>query len=395
MNLNKVIIIDDDPLFLGVAEALMRSLGAASVYCHARPNEALSQILRAPEDVDLILCDLNMPGMDGIGFVRALGERDFAGPLILVSSEAEAVIKSVRAIGEMVGVNIVGGLKKPLRQATLSEMIQKAEAKAREQTTHAMSEKALRNALTEGRVVPVYQPQLNLSEMVFDGVEVLCRLQSLDGRLMSPAPLLAAAETYDLMSPLTFYLLRRSLHDLKPWLTESARNICSLNISPLTLRDRSLPRILIDSVARMGVETRQITLEVTEDHLLSFGPDTLEVLARLRIAGFGLSIDDFGTVATSLEQLKRFPFTELKIDRAFVQNNGSDAFAHEVLTASARLASIVGLTSVAEGVETPDDLEQVAAAKINRVQGFLLARPMAIEDFEAWRRAPKELGAVA
>lgn len=176
---------------------------------------------------------------------------------------------------------------------------------------------------------------------------------------------------------------------------QSPSNVCSLNISPLTLTDRSLPRILVDCVARMGVKTRQVTLEVTEDHLLNFGPDTLEVLARLRIAGFGLSIDDFGTGATSLEQLRRFPFTELKIDRAFVQNTDTDAFAHEVLKTSARLANIIGLTSVAEGVETPADLEQVAAAKVNRVQGFLLARPMEIAAFEAWRQVPENQRAVA
>ncbi|MEM1150830.1 MAG: EAL domain-containing response regulator [Pseudomonadota bacterium] len=395
MKLDKVLIVDDDPLFLGVADALLRSLGAVNVFCHDRPHDALSQIMRAPNDVDLILCDLNMPGIDGIGFIRALGERQFTGPVIIVSSEAEAVIKSVRAIGEMVGVNIVGGLKKPLRQSTLGEMITKAEAKARDKSTLQMSEKVLRAALSEGRVLPVYQPQLNLSKMTFDGVEVLCRVMGKDGSLGSPATLLAAAETHGLMTPLSFYLLRRSLNDLKPWLSASPAHTCSLNISPLTLSDRSLPRILVDSVTRMGVETRQVTFEVTEDHLLKFGPDTLEVLARLRIAGFGLSIDDFGTGATSLEQLKRFPFTELKIDRAFVQNNGDDIFALEVLNTSARLASIVGLSCVAEGIETPDDLEQVIAAKVNRVQGFLLARPMEIHAFEAWRQSPETQRVVA
>lgn len=218
MKLDKVLIIDDDPLFLGVADALVRSLGAVNVFCHPRPNEALSQIMRAPEDVDLILCDLNMPGIDGIGFIRALGERQFTVPVILVSSEAESVIKSVSSIGEMVGVNIVGSLKKPLRQSSLREMINTAEARARHRSTLQMSEKALLAALTEGRVIPVYQPQLNLSKMVFDGVEVLCRVRGSDGVLGSPAALLAAAENHGLISPLTFYLMRRSLHDLKPWL---------------------------------------------------------------------------------------------------------------------------------------------------------------------------------
>ncbi len=390
MKLNKVIIVDDDPLFLGVADALLGSMGAAQVFCHERANSALSQVMRAPDDVDLVLCDLNMPGMDGIGFIRALAERGFAGNLIIISAEADAVIKSVLSIADMVGVKILGGLKKPLRQDDLKALLENASAEARRAQDQTMSEKDVRRLVAQNRIVPVYQPQLNLSEKRFDGIEVLCRVRGIDKRLGPPASLLAAAEAHGLMNPLTFFLLRRALKDLSPWLGESSRHICSINISPVSLTDRSLPRTLTDIVSQTGVSNRQITLEVTEDRLLNFGPDTLEVLARLRMAGFGLSIDDFGTGATSLEQLKHFPFTELKIDREFVQNTQSDAFAHEVLTTSARLARIVGLSSVAEGVETPADLEQVARAGIHRAQGYLLARPMEAADFNAWRQFPQQ-----
>ncbi|MEL6753745.1 MAG: EAL domain-containing response regulator [Pseudomonadota bacterium] len=395
MKLDKVLIVDDDPLFLGVADALIRSLGADKVFCHDRPNEALSQVMRAPEDVDLILCDLNMPDMDGIGFIRALSDRGFKGPFIIVSAEANAVIKSVEKLAEMVGINILGGLKKPLRQDDLKALLNQARVNALQAMSSAMTEKHVRAALSDGRVIPVYQPQLNLTQMQFDGIEVLCRLADKEGKLGPPGALLAAAEEHGLMTPLTFYLMRRSLSDLESWLKESPSHSVSVNISALTLADRSLPKTLTTMVARMGLETRQIILEVTEDRLLKFGPDTLEVLARLRIAGFGLSIDDFGTGATSMEQLKRFPFTELKIDRAYVQGTQEDDFAREVLTTSARLAQIVGLSCVAEGVETPADLEQVAAAGVHRVQGYLLARPMLAEDFARWRQSPQKLDAVA
>ncbi|MEL6956168.1 MAG: response regulator, partial [Pseudomonadota bacterium] len=207
MKLDKVLIIDDDPLFLGVADALVRSLGGDKVFCHDRPNEALSQVMRAPEDVDLILCDLNMPDMDGIGFIRALSSRRFQGPVIIVSAEANAVIKSVQTLAEMVGINILGALKKPLRQDDLKELLNRAQANALYAMSSAMTEKQVRAALSEGRVIPVYQPQLNLAQMHFDGIEVLCRLADKEGRLGPPGALLAAAEEHGLMTPLTFYLM--------------------------------------------------------------------------------------------------------------------------------------------------------------------------------------------
>ncbi|MEM1105019.1 MAG: EAL domain-containing response regulator [Pseudomonadota bacterium] len=388
MKLDRVLIVDDDPLFLGVADALMRSLGGKQVDCHQSPKDALSQVFNTQDDIDLIICDLNMPDIDGIAFIRALSERGFPGPVIIVSAEADAVIKSVEAITDMLGVQLLGGLKKPLRQGALMDLINGAKAKALSERDTHLGKAEVRAALTEGRVIPVYQPQLNLARTRFDAVEVLCRVRERDGRLGSPAPLLNASERHGFMIPLTLYLMRRALTDLKAWLSESAAHKCSINISALALEDRSLPRTLSESVARIGAPIRQITLEVTEDHLLNFGPDTLEVLARLRMAGFGLSIDDFGTGATSLEQLKRFPFTELKIDRTYVQGNHADPFAREVLQTSARLAAIVGLSSVAEGVETPGDLAQIAAAGVTRAQGFMLARPMPAEEFARWRAAP-------
>ncbi|MEL6956774.1 MAG: response regulator, partial [Pseudomonadota bacterium] len=214
MKLDKVLIVDDDPLFLGVADALIRSLGADKVFCHDRPNEALSQVMRAPEDVDLILCDLNMPDMDGIGFIRALSDRGFKGPFIIVSAEANAVIKSVEKLAEMVGINILGGLKKPLRQDDLKALLNQARVNALQAMSNVLTEKQVRAALSDGRVIPVYQPQLNLAQMKFDGIEVLCRLADKEGKLGPPGALLAAAEEHGLMTPLTFYLMRRSLSDL-------------------------------------------------------------------------------------------------------------------------------------------------------------------------------------
>ena len=113
---------------------------------------------------------------------------------------------------------------------------------------------------------------------------------------------------------------------------------------------------------------------------------TLDVLARLRLKGFGLSIDDFGIGYSSFEQLRRFPFTELKLDRTFVAEACADRSARAVIESSILLARKLGLTTVAEGVETRDDLELLRELGCDELQGYYVARPMAAAEAKRWLR---------
>ena len=114
------------------------------------------------------------------------------------------------------------------------------------------------------------------------------------------------------------------------------------------------------------------------------------MLTRLRLKGFGLSIDDFGIGYSSFEQLDRIPFTELKLDRSFVNKGTEDATAHAILQGSIDMARRMGLTTVAEGVETEGQLELVRMLGCDRIQGYLIARPMPADELIAWLRARQD-----
>lgn len=154
-----------------------------------------------------------------------------------------------------------------------------------------------------------------------------------------------------------------------------------------------MPDWVINKIKRARLDPRDFTIEITEDRLMTYEANVLEVLSRFRLGGLRLSLDDFGTGATSIEQMRLFPFNELKIDQSFVQGATNDGFARTTVETSARLARMLGLSVVAEGVETLAQLRFVKAVGARQVQGFLFAKPMranAVLDWASRFKARKE-----
>jgi EAL domain-containing protein (putative c-di-GMP-specific phosphodiesterase class I) len=167
----------------------------------------------------------------------------------------------------------------------------------------------------------------------------------------------------------------------------------AINLSGLWLDDLQLPDFIHATTQAAGLRPTDVILEVTETGVMKELTTALDVLTRLRLKGFGLSIDDFGIGYSSFEQLDRIPFNELKLDRSFVNKGAADATAHAILQGSIDMARQMDLTTVAEGVETEDQLELMRTLGCDRIQGFLIARPMPTDVLIAWLSA--RLGASA
>jgi EAL domain-containing protein (putative c-di-GMP-specific phosphodiesterase class I) len=145
-----------------------------------------------------------------------------------------------------------------------------------------------------------------------------------------------------------------------------------------------LPDLLAERIDANGLERTQFIFEITESSLLEKSATPMEVLARMRIMGFELSIDDFGTGHSNIENLRDFPFNELKIDRSFVTNLDTDEFSQESVRASIQLSKKLGLRIVAEGIETQNVLKMITKMGVDQVQGHLIGRPMPPDDFKNW-----------
>ncbi|MBW8891989.1 MAG: EAL domain-containing protein, partial [Burkholderiales bacterium] len=159
----------------------------------------------------------------------------------------------------------------------------------------------------------------------------------------------------------------------------------AVNISTLDIQDQTLPARLASLLAEYRVDPGQLQLEVTETGLMSSGADPIAVLHALKSWGVRLAIDDFGTGQSSLAYLQHLPVDELKIDRSFVQDVDTDPRRQALLKSIVSVGQGLGLTVTAEGVENDRELAVIQACGCDLVQGYLLARPMDLPDFEAWR----------
>jgi EAL domain-containing protein (putative c-di-GMP-specific phosphodiesterase class I) len=206
-----------------------------------------------------------------------------------------------------------------------------------------------------------------------------------------PPVFIAIAESSGLIRELTEQVVDMALRQAAAWHEQGLDLSMAINLSPRLLNDRSFPDLAERIAAQYGVDPHHITFEITESAAMSDPDTTMDVLTRLRVKNFGLSIDDFGTGYSSLKQLYLMPFSELKIDISFVRDVCHRDEARVMVETMVLLAHKLGLTTCAEGVETQEALDFLAQAKCDRVQGYLIGKPMPGADLPgataAWNSA--------
>src|ERR1019366_4479034 len=170
----------------------------------------------------------------------------------------------------------------------------------------------------------------------------------------------------------------------RAWNDRGLPNSVSINLSLTSLEEPSMADQVIEYVAQPGVDAGLIIFEVTESVAMADVPHCLENLARLRMKGFGLSIDDYGTGYSSMQQLLRIPFTELNIDRSFVSGASHSEALISILSSSLELSRKLNLQMVAEGVETQQDWDLLSQLGCTYAQGYFIAKPMAGTEFPDW-----------
>jgi len=242
------------------------------------------------------------------------------------------------------------------------------------------TEADLRRALEAGELRLLYQPVLSLSSGAFVGAEALVRWQHPERGLLAPAAFVGVAEDCGLIAPLGAWVLREACRQAAAW--DVGRNV-SLNLSPRQLSHSDVPRLLADALEQTGVDPARIELEITENVLMEQSASALATLRRLRQMGVRLVLDDFGTGWSSLGYLKRFPIDGLKIDREFVGGLADQPQDAAIVAAVLSMADALGLSVVAEGVETEAQLAWLRERRCAFAQGYLLGRPMPAAELAA------------
>jgi EAL domain-containing protein (putative c-di-GMP-specific phosphodiesterase class I) len=244
----------------------------------------------------------------------------------------------------------------------------------------------IRTGINNGQVETYFQPQISLIDGQITGAECLARWKHPTKGIVPPLAFISVAEEHGLIDDLTLEIFRKAMHHHGEWTRLGHDLKISVNVSMDNLERLDLPEQFADITRNEGVDIKNVMLEMTESRLMSNLAASLDIITRLRLKGFGLSIDDFGTGYSSMEKLNQLPFTELKVDRAFVYGAGDDAAARAILDLSVQMGRALDMRVVAEGAETQDDWDLVTASGCDELQGYVISKPMPAEDFINWKR---------
>ncbi|MBL8453009.1 MAG: EAL domain-containing protein [Zoogloea sp.] len=252
-------------------------------------------------------------------------------------------------------------------------------------------ESELRVGLERGQFVLHYQPQQDLRNGRLVGMEALVRWQHPVRGLIPPAEFIPVAEETGIIDALGDWVLQEALRQLGEWRARGLTELrMSINLSTGQFLDKTLPARVDALLARYGLAANLIDLEVTESVSMASPDETIEVMRALTQRGLSLSIDDFGTGYSSLAYLKLFPIRTLKIDRSFVKDIETDPSDADICDVTVLLAHKLGLEVVAEGVETEAQLKFLRSIGCEKIQGYLISRPLPADQLETLLRQPAQ-----
>ena len=239
----------------------------------------------------------------------------------------------------------------------------------------------LRRALALGQFELHYQPQIDLESGSIVGFEALLRWRHPERGLVPPVKFIAMAEEIGLIVALGEWVMREACVEAARWPAEVS---VAVNVSPFQFEDSNrLVIMMANALARSGLPGSRLEIEITESVLLRNEKTILAALQRIRGMGVRVAMDDFGTGYSSLSQLHSFPFDKIKIDRSFVKDNGDTTGQNAIIRAITALGVSLGMSTIAEGIETPDQLARIRAEGCTSVQGYLFSKPVPVEEVDA------------
>ena len=239
-------------------------------------------------------------------------------------------------------------------------------------------------ALINHRLHMVYQPKVSLIDGRLVRVEALVRWNDPTLGPIAPSRFVPLAERHGLIDPLTQWGLRTTLRQWLSWRDEGIDTAIAFNISALSLEHLDFPDLVERMCRALDVPTSRLVLELTESATQPL-IKLMDTLTRFRIKGIGLAIDDFGTGFSSLMQLRQLPFTEVKIDKFFVDDATTSADSRLIVKTIIDLAHGLGLSVTAEGIETVEQLRLLRELGCDVAQGYLIATPLEPQDLKRWQ----------
>lgn len=382
------LVADGDPIGRRALASTLRQLGAARITEMPDGHTAL----RAMQDsfsrpVDLALIDLDLHGMDGLELIRTLAGQDMQVRLIVMGDLAGDLMLSIETMAQAYGIELLGTLARPVNGARLSALLghytpfKAAPAPA---PARSFSFEEIGAGVEAGQFLPYYQPKIELASGKVQGLETFARWRHPEHGVLGPSAFKAALASQHRLDYLDWEMIEQAVRDSRQFQDQGLPAAISINLAPTTLAHPCFLQQISACVERHRVLPGYLSFELPESAVLSTDPAFLERLVRLRMLGYGLAIDDYGTGRSNLQLLARVPFTELKIDRSFVDGASKRRVLSTVLSSCLGLARSLDRKSVAVGVETRQDWDLLQGLGCTYAQGYHIARPMEADRFAGW-----------
>ncbi len=375
----KMLILDDDPAMgalvrriaerIGfVADAVTRAVDFRAA-CEASPPE-------------LVVLDLQIGEEDGIEQLRYLADNGYRVPIILISGHDRRVLGTARQLGGALGLDIIDALNKPLRAADLRATLERVGS-----TLRPLSPQVLLEAIRDDQFRLEYQPIVSRNPRKVLKLEALVRWNHPSRGLIPPDQFIPMAELHaEVIDALTEWVVREAAHDYHVLREKNLAVPIAVNVSAVNLHRLDFPDRMHAIVQGARIPDGEFSFEITEGTATRDPTQMMDVLGRLRLKGIDLSIDDFGMGYSSLLQLRQLPYSELKIDKSFIMDVTRSRDSLAVVRSVIDLARNMDMISIAEGVETEETAVLVESLGATGLQGYLIGRPMGIEQVAIWLR---------
>jgi EAL domain-containing protein (putative c-di-GMP-specific phosphodiesterase class I) len=338
-------------------------------------------------EADIAVIDLALPGMDGLELIRHLATFESRVRLIVTGAQPANLMFAVETMAQAFGIDLLGTIAKPVTGAKLKALLDNY-APVTEQSaaaggpTFTFSEVGI--GLQKRQFEPYFQPKIELATGQVKGLEIFARWRHPEHGVLGPSAFIDALEQNNRIDFLDWSMIEMSVERCRWFHDQGIPTSISVNLAPETLAHPNFVRQVTACVGRHRVLPDYLTFEMPESSVLNSDPNFIERLVRLRMMGFGLAIDDYGTGRSNLQLLARIPFSELKIDRSFVDGASRRRPLSTVLRSCLGLAHSLDRMSVAVGVETRQDWDFLQELGCTYAQGYHIANPMAAADFPGW-----------
>lgn len=379
-----VLVVEDHGFQRRTVLKLLIGLGVTDL-SEAEDGAAALEVIARSGAPDVIVCDLDMPGMDGVEFIRRVSERRLASAVIIASRLDSTVVRAVEALTEASGLELLGAIEKPITSRRLAALLAsyRPDPAAQRVVGPAVSAADVTRALDDGRMVERFRPTVDLSNGGVSGAEVLAGWHDAAHRWVEPPVGLAEMDTDVLIGRFVDRELELVCAHLAAFERAGLDLAVSVRIPGRCLGDIGLADRFADIVHDGGAETGKVVCVIGERALR---PDvaTLAALTRLRLKGFGLCAERFAVVDVTVDQLRRVPLTAIRVAPGLVSGAGGDSSRTAALEETVERGRGRGLAVIAEGCDSGADFELLVRLGCGQAEGAFIAEPMPGDQFPAW-----------